>query len=119
MRVTIGSNFFEYQGDKSTVPVTLAKIKIHLNSVISTPEAKYITIDIKDFYYGTPMKIYEYWHLMLELIPDEIIKQYNLLRIAVNSKVYFRIRKRIPGLKQAGIIAHERLRKFLIKAGYK
>ena len=59
------------------------------------------------------METYEYGHLPLELIPEEIIQQYNLNKIAVNGKVYFEIQKGMPGLKQAGIIAHERLAKHL------
>jgi len=61
----------------STVPATLTTVKIHLNSVISIPGAEYLTLDIKDFYYGT-------------------------LELASNSKVYFEIRKGMPSMwKQA------------------
>ena len=82
-------------------------MKIHLNSVISTKEVKYMIVDNKDFYYGTPMENFEYGHHLLELIPKEIIQQYILRQLAVNGKVYFEIRKDMPGLKQAGIIAHK------------
>lgn len=119
VRVTIGGDRLEYDGFKSTVLAILTTVKIHLNSVISTLDTQYCTIDIKYFFYGTPMKDFEYGHLPLNLLPDEIIQQYNLLDIAQNDKVYFEIRKRIPGLKQAGIIAHERLSKYLNKFGYK
>ena len=58
----------------STVPVTLSTIEIHLNSVESTPKAKRTTLDIKDFYYRTPLTDFKYGHLPLELVPDEIKK---------------------------------------------
>jgi len=106
VRVTIGGDCLDYDRFKSTISTTLTTIKIHLNSVVSTPNSKYMTMDIKDFFYRTLMEVYEYGFLPLDLIPDEIIQQYNLLKIASNGKVYFEIQKRMPGLKQAGIIAH-------------
>jgi hypothetical protein len=44
----------------------------------STEGAKYLMIDIKDFYLNTPMKRYEYMRLKMQDIPDEIIKEYKL-----------------------------------------
>ena len=35
-------------------------VKILLNSVISTKGARFMTIDIKDFYLNTPMARFEY-----------------------------------------------------------
>ena len=68
---------------------TLSTVKIHLNSVASTPKTKHMKLDIKDFYYGTTMKDFKYGHIPLYLIPDEIIKQHNSLNIAVNVEDYF------------------------------
>ena len=64
------------------------------------PGAEFMIVDIKDFYYDTPMSIYEYMALPLALIPQEIISQYKLNSIAHNDIVYIKIRKGIPGLKQ-------------------
>ena len=107
IRVTIGRDRLEYEENKSIVPATLTTVKIHLNSFISTKVAKYIIADIKNFYYGMPIENFEYMHLPLELVIDEIVQQYNLKQILVNGKVYFQIRKGIPGLKQVGIIIHK------------
>ena len=49
-------------------------VQIHLNSTISTKDARYMTVDIKDFYYETPMQDYEYGHLPLELVSKEVIE---------------------------------------------
>ena len=49
-----------------------------LNLVISTPEARFMTMDIKDFYLGTPLKCYEYIRLQYDIVPKEIIEQYHL-----------------------------------------
>ena len=66
IRVTLGGDRLEYEGNKSTVPATLTTMKIHLNSIISTKESKYMTVDIKDFYYRMPMEIFQYGHLLFE-----------------------------------------------------
>ena len=118
VRATIGGDRLQYEGITSTTPAALATVKTHLNSTISTKNAKYLTLDIKDYYYGTPMDDYEHAQLPLPLIPPEIVKQYNLIDIAVNGRVYFEVRKGMPGLKQAGAIAHARLSEHLHKSGY-
>ena len=54
-RLTVGGNRITYPGDCSTPTVDMVTVKIHLNSVISTKNARYCTIDLKDFYLNTPM----------------------------------------------------------------
>ena len=77
-------------------------------------------MDIKDYYYGTPMTVeeYEYVRMSLDIIPEEILTQYEIRKIAVNGWVYLEICKGVPGLKQAGKIAHNRLKTHLEKYGY-
>ena len=50
-------------------------VKILVNSVISTIEAKFMTVDITNFYLNTPLKQYEYVWLQLEEIPEEIVTE--------------------------------------------
>jgi len=45
------------------------------------------------------MPDYKYMQLPLQLISNEIIKQYNLVELASKETVYIDIRKGIPGLK--------------------
>ena len=116
--MTIGRDCLEYDGFTSTVPATLTTVKIHINSTISTSNARYMTLDIKDYYYGTPMDDFEYAQILLALILQEIIDQYNLSSLAVNGRVYYEVRKGMPGLKQAGAIAHTCLTKHLNAHGY-
>ena len=42
--------------------------------------AKCVMIDIKDFYLNTPMKRYEYMHIIITDIPEEIIKNTKCVR---------------------------------------
>ena len=65
-----------------------------------------------------PVEEYNYAHMSLDIIPEEIITQYELRKIAVNGWVYIEICKGMPGLKQAGKIAHGRLKTHLEKNGY-
>ena len=54
IRITVGGDRIEYDGNVSTQTADLTTVKTHLNSVISTPNGRYMTGDLKDFYLGTP-----------------------------------------------------------------
>jgi hypothetical protein len=113
VRVTLGGDRLPYEGPTATHSASLVLVKTHLNSVVSTPGAKYATLGIKDYFYGTPMTTYEYVRLPMETIPQEIIQQYNLERKEKDGSVYMEVRKGMPGLNQGGRIAHDRLVKHL------
>ena len=51
-------------------------------------------------------------------IPEEIVEQYHLRKIESNGWVYMEIRKGMPGLRQAGKVANERLVTHLATYGY-
>ena len=90
----MGGNRINYPGEVGTPTAEMLLIKILLNSVISTRGPKFMSIDIKNFYLATPMGRYKYLKLKLCDIPEEIIKEYNLLRIATRDKsVYVEVRK--------------------------
>ena len=111
-RLVMGGNRIKYPGEVGTPTAEMLLVKILLNSVISTRGAKFMSIDIKNFYLATPMERYEYLKLKLCDIPEEIINEYNLLNIATPDKsVYVEVRKGMYGLPQAGLIANELLEK--------
>ncbi len=68
-RITMGGNLVNYLGDCGTPTANLFTVKLLLNSMISTPNAKFMTLDLKDFYLMTPMKRYEYFRMKLDLFP--------------------------------------------------
>ena len=78
VRLTIGGNRVNYPGDYGTPTTNMLTIKLLLNSVISTPGEKFMTIDIKDFYLNTLMMRYKYMRLKLEDLPEDVIKEYKL-----------------------------------------
>ena len=73
VRLTVGGDQLDYVGDTTTRFASLTTTKILLNNTISTPEGQFMTIDLKDFYYNTPMDTYGYMQLPLAIIPQEII----------------------------------------------
>jgi Reverse transcriptase (RNA-dependent DNA polymerase) len=118
VRFTVGGDKVEYPGDVSTKTAGLITAKILINSVISTPDARFCAFDIKDFYLNTPMERYEYMRIPIHQIPQTIFEQYNLQEMVHNDHVYVEIRKGMYGLPQAGILANKKLLPHLAKHGY-
>ncbi len=77
-QITIGRNLINYPSDCGTPITDLLTVKLLLNSIISTPNAKFMSIDIKGFNLCTPMACYKYFQMKLELFPENIIAKYNL-----------------------------------------
>ena len=117
-RITVGGNLIDYPGDVATKTADLTTAKLIWNSVISTPGAKYMCLDVKNFFLGTPLDRPEYIRFAMDMIPQEIILKYNLLDMAVNGAVYAEILKGMYGLPQAGILANKLLEKRLNAKGY-
>ena len=118
VRFTIGGNQVDYPGIVSTKTADLTTAKILINSILSTPNAKYMTADLKDFYLGTPMEMYKYVQIPLAIIPESIMSEYNLAPLVHNGYIYAEVQKGMYGLPQAGHIANECLTKFLAPHGY-
>ena len=67
-------------------------LKLLLNSIISTPSAKFMTMDKKDFYLNSPMAQYKYMRLLFFDMPKDDIAQYKLHKKAtINCYVYCKI----------------------------
>ena len=118
IRLTVGGDKLDYFGDASTLTTDLTIRKLHLNSIISTPDAKFVTADIKHFYYNNDLSESEWMRLPITIIPAEIIQQYNLHTLTTDGWINIEILKRMYGLKQAGIIVYDELVKHLAKSGY-
>jgi hypothetical protein len=115
-QLTAGGNLIEYPDNVSTPTADLTTAKILLN--VSTPNATFIVLDLKDFYLNTDMQRYEYTRLPIALIPQEIINQYNLLPLVQDGYIYMEIHKGMYGLPQAGILGNKKLTKHLEPYGY-
>jgi hypothetical protein len=91
----------------------LTTSKLMWNSVLSTEGTKYMCLDIKNFYLTAPLDRFEYMNMPITLLPNCIIKQYNLLEHVKNGYIYLEMRQAIWGLPQAGILANKLLCKQL------
>ena len=102
----MGGDQINYPGDCGTPTADMLTVKLLLNSIISTQHAKFMTIDIKDFYLMTPMDRPEYFRMSLELLPEDIIGEYKL-RDMIDEKgcVYCEVTRGMYGLPQAGLLA--------------
>ena len=76
------------------------------------------TGDISNMYLCSTLDEPEYVRFKLDLIPETIIRHYNLRAIAVNGYVYAKIKQVWYGLKQSGRIAHDDLVTLLAAQGY-
>ena len=118
VRGTYGGNISDYNGPKAARTADMTSIKILLNATVSE-DAKWMTMDIKDFYLGTPMERKEYMRVQIDQIPSESRAKYIKGDMIKNGAVLAEVKKGIYGLAQAGILAQQRLFEHLNRNGYK
>ena len=118
VRLTVGGDQIDYPGAVTTKTTDLITAKLLINSVISTDGAKFMGIDIKDFYLNNELPRKEYIRIAIKLIPEEIIELYNLRELEHNGFVYAEVSKGMYGLPQAGRVASDALIPRLQAAGY-
>ena len=117
-RITIGGNRINYPHDVGTPTGSLELLKLLINSILSTPNAKFASFDINFFYLNTPLTRKEYTKINISDIPTEFVKEYNLQPISHNGWIHFEILKGVYGLPQAGRLANDLLRQRLNHDGY-
>ena len=121
VRFTVGGNLVEYHGNTYTPTANLTTAKLLINSVLSTPNAKMLGLDLSNFYLISPFKNpsqYEYMWIPAWVIPADIMKEYNLKTKIKNGKTLAEIRTGMYGLPQAGRMAYKKLIKHLAADGY-
>ena len=73
------------------------------NSVISTKDARFMTMDISNFYLMTPLHCPKFIRLKLNNIPDEVINKYKLREKATkNGSIYIKAKQGMYSLPQSG-----------------
>ena len=118
-RLTIDGSRINIDMDCGTPTASLLTVKLLLNSIISTRGAKFMTIDIKDFYLNTPMERPEYLRMKMANFPDDVIEHYKLKdKVDAKGNLYVKCMKGMYGLPHVGIIAQRLLEERLNKAGY-
>jgi hypothetical protein len=92
-RLVAAGDRVHYLFDAGTLTANLLTVKLLINSVISTPGARFFTMNIKNFYQFTLTSRYEYMRLKLSDMPEDVIEQYKLCDIATPDRyVYCEIR---------------------------
>jgi hypothetical protein len=115
-----GRDRVHYPGNTGTPTANLLTVSILINRIISTAGAKFMTMDIKDFYLNIPMARYEYMRLCIADMPEDVIEHNNLRdKATLDGYVYCEIQKGMYSLPQASIIAQQLLKERLQKHGYR
>ena len=84
--------------DVSSPTSDMTTAKLLFNSVISTPGARFITLNLKKLNLKTPLPEPRYMKMRIDILPDEIIQKHNLREIVLNKYVYFKIKMGMYGL---------------------
>ena len=117
-RPVLGSNWIHCDFNVGTQTADILLFKILLNSIVSTPGAKFMMINISDFYLNTPLMRWEYVKLNLRNILDETIREYNLKEREMNGSVYGKVREGMYGLPRVWLLSNELLQQRLALFGY-
>ena len=117
-RIIIGGNQICYPVDVGTPTGSLELVKVVINSVLSSHNARFADCDVGNFYLATPMDRPESVRIRLDYIPKEFIAEYNLIPYANNGWIYLKIIKGCYSLPQSGMLANDLLRTRLNNDGY-
>ena len=100
--MTAGGDKLNYHGDASYPIVAILDAKIDINSTISDAKrgARYMCMDVRNFYLGMPMAYYQYIQVCCHQIPQEI---WDDPRYEIHEDpdgwIYLEIRRGMYGLK--------------------
>ena len=98
MQFTVVGDRINYPGEVAT-PTSGILVAKRIDIAILMKGAKYMTIDISNFYLMTPLSGPEYTCIKLNNLPNEIIHEYNLMDKATkDGSIYIKANKGIYGL---------------------
>ena len=70
----VGGDRTNYPGKVATPTACMLVVKLIFNSVVSTKGAKFMTMDISNFFLMTPLNRPEYIRINIRDVPDEIVR---------------------------------------------
>ena len=121
VRIVVGGDKLSYNDDPGSPAASLLETKILINSVISDAKtgARFMSLDLKDYFLATPMERPEYMKVLLKYFPTDIQEKYKLQeKVTPTGYIYIKINKGMYGLKQAAILAYNHLKTNLQNDGY-
>jgi hypothetical protein len=69
IQITASGNLINYPGKLTTRTADITTAKLLWYSVLSTPGAKYMCLDVKNFYLSTPLDRFKYMQIPFALFP--------------------------------------------------
>jgi len=119
VRATAGGDRINYPYEVSSKTAELDTSKMLFNSVVSTPDSRFLTLDLANYFLSTKqMERSEFAKLPLSVFPQCFIDEHNLLAISHKGFVYIQIDGGMYGLPQASYLANKQLVSKLIPAGF-
>ena len=99
-----------YDGPVSNPTSDLTTTKLYWNIVIYPVDRRHLIVYVKNFHLKNSMKKDKYYKISIKLITKYIIDNYDLNNKQSNGYIYFRVKKGIYSLVQAGIITHKAIK---------
>ena len=117
VRGTYGGNLLHYPGRKSAKTAELEVVKLLLNKVVSE-DGRIACLDITDFYLSEPMERPEFLRIPTKLFSAAVLDDLDLRRFIDGDAIFFKVKRTMYGLPQAGYLAQQGLIKHLNSHGY-
>ena len=121
VRLVVGGDKLDYPDDPASPAAGLVETKLLVNSTISDAHkgARFMSMDLKDHFLASPMDRPEYMKMHQKHIPPDIFHKYNLDQLVTkDGYVFIKIKKGMYGLKQAALLAYQKLVTNLAPHGY-
>lgn len=115
----VGGGRMDCPGSTSAKTVDPMTVKILLNSVTSTPNAKFMTGNIKDFCLNNNLDRCEHIRILVGIVPTAIMQQCDLAGKVVDGHVHAEVHKGMHGSPQAGKIMDDVLVEHLSQCRHK
>ena len=115
IRGTYGGDHTDFTGNKTSYTASLPAVKIMLNGIISDPDAKFMAIDLKDFFLHGLLDRNEYMRIPLKWLSPADRAKYNIDQYCSHgdTSILVEIFGNIYGLVNAALIANTDLVKLL------
>ena len=98
MQLTVGVNKIIYDDQVSNPSEDLIIAKLHWNRYLSTPDGNCLIVYFNNFYLNNPMKKAAYYKISIKLIPQEIIKKYDLNNKQSDGYIFVSVKEVMLGL---------------------
>ena len=112
VRGTYGGNLPSYFGPVSTTSAEYATTKALWLSTLANvkhtdPNTRFVTMDLVDFYLGTPLDKPAYMRFQSSTFPQEIINEFDLSSFISNGEIIVSVHKCMYGHPAAGFLSHK------------